>query len=119
MICVASFIVFGILGIFSASYRELAFEAYNCMLDRLTQGECDADFEDKVKAGAVGRALDRSPRAARFLDKHFEKLSIIFVLVFVLVSLYVLKSIVFLGIYGSCTGPQSSGCTITEGLNIL
>lgn len=116
MICVASFIVFSILGVFSAKYRSLAFEAYNCMLDRITLGECDAEFEDKVKATVIGRILDHSPRTARFLENHFQAVSIIFVVVFAFSFLYILKSLVFLAIFGSCTLGSGSGCVVSSGL---
>lgn len=118
MICVASLIVFSFLGIFSARYRELAFEAYNCMLDRITRGECDASFEDKIKAGLVGRVLDYSPKIAKLLNKHFEKLSLIFVILFVLSAVYTIKAIIFLLLYGSCAGPDT-GCTVSKGLGSI
>ena len=117
MICVASFIVFSFLGIFSAKYRSLAFEAYNCMLDRITLGECDAEFEDKIRATVIGKVLDHSPRTARFLERHFEAISIAFVVVFALSFLYVLKSLVFLAVFGSCTyGSGGGGCVVPSGL---
>ncbi|WEL23397.1 hypothetical protein [Candidatus Nanohalovita haloferacivicina] len=109
MICIASLIVFSILGIFSAKYRTLAKEAFDCMIDKAVVGECDSDFEDRVKAMIITPLLGKYPWAAKFVDRYLDKIAIIFVIVFIITFLISLRALVMLYIYGSCKGPET-GC---------
>jgi hypothetical protein len=44
MFCIAAFIVFATLAIFSASFRPLAAKAWHCVLRRVTFRPCDISF---------------------------------------------------------------------------
>ena len=52
VLCVIALIVFGILGIFSASHREYAKEAFNCVFRKATFRPCNTDFNKKLKVKA-------------------------------------------------------------------
>ena len=101
--------VFGFLGIFFAGYRALALEAFECMIQRAKTGECDADFETKMRATIIGKAMDRNPKLAKFLNKYLEYITWIMILL-LLVSMVVAA----IGIYnyimfGNCNGPSAAG----------
>lgn len=49
MLCLAALVVFSILGIFSASYRPLAREAFNCVFRKMTLRSCNTGFDQKIK----------------------------------------------------------------------
>ena len=49
MICILALIVFGILGIFSAKYREFAREAFKCVSLRVTLRKCESRFDEQMK----------------------------------------------------------------------
>jgi hypothetical protein len=118
MICIASLIVFSILGIFSAKHRELASEAFDCLLTKAVAGECDSSFEDRVRATVLTPLLGRFPRAAAFVDRHMEKLAAVFVILFIVTLAISLRALVFLYLYGSCAGPETS-CTASGILEVV
>jgi hypothetical protein len=109
MLCLLSFLVFGFLGIFFAGYRSLALEAFECLVQRAKTGECDADFEARMKSTIVGKAMDRNRKLAWFLNNYMEYLTW-FLIVLMLVSAFIAA----LGVYnyivfGNCNGPAASG----------
>lgn len=75
MLCVLSLIVSAFLGIFFASYRELAKESLNCLLQKAKTGECDADLNTRLKSTVVSKAMERDKRLARFLNNYIEYIS--------------------------------------------
>src|SRR3989344_5162086 len=75
MICIIALVVFSIVGIFSATHRALAKEALDCVLRRVTFRPCNTGFDEKMKGMIVGRLLNRSVFAARFVKKYFEFIS--------------------------------------------
>ena len=50
MICFVALIVFGILGIFSAKYREIAREAFSCVFLKMTLRKCDSRLDERLRA---------------------------------------------------------------------
>lgn len=112
MICVASLIVFSILGIFSANYREKAREAFRCVLSRGKSGECETGFETQVKSTVVGRLLEKNPRLARMVNNNFRILSWVFVVLFLVSGIFTTVSVYNYAQYGNCNGPDAQeGCT--------
>ncbi|MFB6242374.1 MAG: hypothetical protein ABEJ36_06265 [Candidatus Nanosalina sp.] len=115
MLCLLSFMVFGFLGIFFAGYRSLALEALDCMLQRARTGECDADFETKMRSTIIGEAMDKSPRLAKFLNSYLEYITWLLI-VLLLVSMVIAG----VGIYnyivfGNCNGPSATGgCSLDK-----
>ncbi len=60
MICLIALFIFAVLGIFSAKYRELSKEAFNCVFRRITLRKCETGFDKKMKAGFVSRLIGKS-----------------------------------------------------------
>lgn len=109
MICLLALIVFGILGIFSATHRKIAKEAFSCVFRRITLRKCETGLDKRLKSQLTGMFMRKAPRAASFVYKNFEIISWAFTILLV-------ASLVFTGIgavnlitYGSCD-PHSTTC---------
>ena len=109
MLCIASLIVFSILGIFSASHRELAREAFSCTIRRLTLRPCETGFKEKVKSKVLASLLERSVLAAKIFNKYFEILSFIFVVLMVGSTIWTIRGGYNYFFYGSCNGLNATG----------
>lgn len=109
MFCILAFIALSIISIFSASHRELAREAYDCVFRRITFRPCNTGFKEKMKARLVGKLLSRSAIAAKLLNKHFELLSWILFLTTVASIFWTGKGLYNFYMYGSCNGLNKSG----------
>lgn len=109
MFCILAFIVLGIISIFSASHRELAKEAYDCVFRRITFRPCTTGFKEKMQAKLVGKILNRSVVAARLLNKHFELLSWILFILTVASVFWTGKGLYNYYMYGSCNGLNKTG----------
>lgn len=109
MLCVIALIIFSILGIFSATHRALALEAFDCVFRRVTFRPCNTDFKEKMKNKILAKLLGRSALAARLFNKHFELLSWIFFILMILSTVYVARGGYNFYLYGSCNGLNQSG----------
>jgi hypothetical protein len=109
MLCVLSLIVSGFLGIFFASYRELAKESLGCLLQKARTGECDADLNTRLKSTVVSKAINRDRRLAKFLNNYIEYISWGLVIVFIVSAAYLVLGIYNYLVFGHCGGPQASG----------
>ena len=109
MFCILAFVALSIISLFSASHRELAKEAYDCVFRRITFRPCTTGFKEKMKAKLVGRLLNRSAFAARLLNKHFEFLSWILFLTTIASIFWTGKGLYNFYMYGSCNGLNKSG----------
>ncbi|MFB6166783.1 MAG: hypothetical protein ABEJ62_00790 [Candidatus Nanohaloarchaea archaeon] len=120
MICLLSLLVFGILGIFSASHRALAAEAFDCVTRRVKREPCETDLEDRVKASVIGKTLDYSPRAAKILSRHFELFSWVLLIALLLTGAYSAFSLFNYVVYGYCAGAAAQGgCSLEAGSPLL
>ena len=104
MFCIIAFIVLSILGIFSASNRELAREALDCVLRRVTLRPCNTGFDEKMKAKILGTVITRSEASARFLNKYFEPLSWVFFILLLGSSIWSVRGVYLYYTTGSCNG---------------
>lgn len=108
--CIVALVVFGVLGIFSASHRSLAKEAFGCVFRMATLRKCESQFDQKMKTKISVGLLKWNKTAGRFAFKHFEAISWALVLLTV-VSLV----LIFVGFYnfllfGNCNGPAGGFC---------
>jgi hypothetical protein len=117
MICLLSMIVFGILAIFSASYRPLAKEAFDCVFRRFTLRKCQSGLDVRVKSKIVGKLMSRSPKMARGVYRYFEFVSWIFVLLFFVSLAFSVSAVYNLVVYDNCNGPDADPetCFFTPG----
>jgi len=109
MPCIIALIVFGIMGIFSASHRALAKEAFSCVFRRITFRPCDTNFQEKIKGKILSKLITRSTFLAKMVNKHYEILSWIFFVLMVGSTLWVLRGGYNFYVYGSCNGLNESG----------
>jgi protein-disulfide isomerase len=116
MICVIAMIVFGILGIFSASYRVIAKEAFNCVFKKITLRKCDTGLDTRLKSQITGKLLKFSPRLGKSVYKHFEIFSWIFLIITIVTLFFMGQGIYFYAVYGNCNGPQSDQFCIFDPL---
>lgn len=122
MFCIAAFIIFAILGIFSASYRSLAKKAWGCVLRRLTFRPCDMNVQEEIKSRLVGKFILTKPRLARFINRFAGAFAWAFVVLSVWSLVIVINSGLNLFVYDTCNpnNPEScslagEGCGITSG----
>lgn len=109
MPCLIALIIFSIMGIFSASHRALAKEAFSCVFRRATFRPCDSDFKDKIKGKILSKIINRSTLLAKIVNKHYEILSWVFFALMVGSSVWVLNGVYNFYVYGSCNGLNQSG----------
>lgn len=109
MFCIIAFIIFAILGIFSATHRALARQALDCVFRRVTFRPCNTDFKEKIKGRIVGKLLNRSVFAAKMFNKHFELFSWLFFILMVASTFWAIKGGYNYYLYGSCNGLNQSG----------
>jgi hypothetical protein len=104
MFCIIAFVVLGILGIFSATNRQLAKEALDCVLRRVTLRPCNTGFDEKMKSRILGSVINRSETAARVLNNNFELLSWIFFVMMLASSILTVRGLYLFYTTGSCNG---------------
>jgi hypothetical protein len=109
MPCVLALIIFGILGIFSASQRVFAKEAFDCVFRRVTFRPCNTGFQEKIKGKILSKLIARSAFLAKMVNKHYEVFSWIFFILMVGSTVWVLRSGYNFYVYGSCNGLNDSG----------
>ncbi len=114
MICLVALIIASILGIFSASYRDIAKKAFNCVFRNLTFRKCDSGADQELRAKITVKIAKVSPKAAGWTFKWFNAISWFFVvLMFVSVSYSAYGFWNFIE-YGNCNGPDSSAFCVFD-----
>lgn len=105
MICLIALVVFGILGLFSAKYRAIAREAFDCVFRRITLRKCTTGLDKRLKSKITGKFTRKHPGIGKAVYRHFEAISWIFTIVLILSLSYSVYSVANLFIYGNCNGP--------------
>jgi len=117
MIYIIALIVFGVLGIFSASHRIIAKEAFDCVFRRLTLRRCDSGLDKRLKAQITGKLMKGWPRLGRQIYKHFEIISWIFLIMLLVSIFFTAQAGYFFIKYGNCNGEDSNKFCIFDPLN--
>lgn len=112
MFCIAAFIIFAVLGIFSAKYRSLAKKAWRCTFLKITFRPCDINFQEEAKAQILGKFIFTRPRFARFIDRWIGVFASVFVILSVWSLLVVLNSGLNLLVYDTCNLNNSESCSL-------
>lgn len=105
MICLIALVVFGILGIFSAKYRTIAKEAFDCVFKRITLRKCTTGLDKRMKSKITGKFMRKHPGFGKAVYKHFEIISWVFTIILILSLSYSVYSIGNFFVYGNCNGP--------------
>ncbi len=117
MFCIIAFVVLSILGIFSASNRQLAREALDCVFRRVTFRPCNTGFDEKMKAKILGFVITRSEGGARFLNKYFEVIAWIFFILLTASSVMAVRGVYLYYTTGNCNGVNNSGFCVFDPKN--
>lgn len=110
MICLIALVVFGIMSLFSVSFRPIAKEAFGCVFRRMTLRKCDTGFDQKMKAGITGKIMKRGPSLAKFIHNYFEIISWIFTIIMILSLIYSAIAVYNLAINGTCSPESPDTC---------
>ena len=110
MLCFVALAVFLFLSIFSAKYRPFAIRAIDCVVKKTTLRPCDTGLDDEIKAASVSGIMRVSPKAAVFMNRHFEAFSFAFTLLFFVSLFFMLQGFYNFAIYGNCNGPEGGFC---------
>ncbi|MBI5135553.1 DsbA family protein [Candidatus Uhrbacteria bacterium] len=114
MVCILSFIVLSITGLFSSTHRELAKEAWGCVWRRVTLRPCTVGFKEKIKGRLVAWLLGRSTLAAKILNRYFELLSWTLVVLTMVSTFWTVRGLYNYYFYGSCNGLNSTGFCVFD-----
>lgn len=112
MICVIALIVFGLMAVFSAAYRPLAREAFDCVFRKATFRKCRTNLDERLKSGITGRLMGSSPKIGAFVYKRFEILSWVFVILTVASLVFAADGLYNYAVHGNCNGPDSNNACI-------
>ena len=112
ILCFGALIVFAVLGIFSATHRELAKDAVECVFSNITLRPCKSGLDKRMKSQITGSILRKNPKAGRFVYKNFELLSWVFMIIMVVSTIYSVIGIYNYAVYGNCEGEDATGFCI-------
>jgi hypothetical protein len=115
MICLIALGVFSVTGIFSATHRQLAKEAFDCVFRRMTLRKCSTGFDEKMKMKLTGKLIGRSPLLARKLHQHFELVSWALTFTLIISLSFSVMGAYNLAVYGSCD-PHGTDCVFNPGV---
>lgn len=110
VVCFIALGVFAVLGIFSLKYRRLAAEAFDCVLRRVTFRPCVSRLDERIKAKIVSKVLPKNPALAKFINRNFEVISWIFVILTLVSLFFAAQGLWNFYIYGNCNGPAGGFC---------
>ena len=116
VLCFVALFVFAVLSIFSAKYRPLAIEAFDCSFRKVTLRKCQTGFDEKLKGMIISGLMMKNETAAKFVFKNFETLSLIFTFLFFASLVYSGYSIYNLVVYGTCD-PITGNCIFVPQTN--
>ena len=114
VLCLVALPFLAFLGLFSVRYRQLAKESFACVWRSVRFQPCTASVDERIRSQVTMSLARRSKTLARFVRAHFQALSVVFVLLVVVTSGYVLYGGAQYYLWGSCYGPDSSGFCVFD-----
>lgn len=116
VLCFIALPILAILGIFSATHRQLAKDAFKCVFLKVSFRPCDTKLDTRLKTSIVSSLLRRNKAAGKFLHKHFTVFSWIFVILMLASTYYVIDGGINYYKYGNCVGPGATSFCIFDPL---
>ena len=114
VLCWIALPILAMLSIFSAKYRRLTKESFECLFKTIVFKKCQSKLDQKIRSDISGTILRFSPSLAKAVYKYY----IIFTLAFMALFIW---SLIIGGIgvynyvqYGNCNGPDSDGFCIFD-----
>ena len=125
MICIAAFIILGLIGIFVAvlsifkreigrAYWRVFRKSLGCVSKKVRLQKCDTNFKDDVKNALFKKLVLRHPAWIKPLSAILEVLSVIFVAVFLWAVFTSIKSLLSLWALGTCNVDHPASCTLSS-----
>ena len=115
VICIVALVVFGIMGIFSASHRRIAKEAFSCVKRMMTFRPCETGFDDKVRSKVTAKLMKRSEKVAGIFYRNFKLISVLFTITFFVSMAYSAYGMYNLVVYGTCDPANPQDCVFNPG----
>ncbi len=123
MVCIAAFIILGLIGIFVAiisifkrdfgrAYWKALKKAWGCVGKKIRLQKCDTNFKDDVKNTLLKKVILKKPNWVKPLSAIIEVFSIIIVIVFIWAILTSVKSLLALWTLGTCNVTKPSACSL-------
>lgn len=123
MVCIAAFIILGLIGIFVAiisifkrdfgrAYWKAMKKAWGCVGKKIRLQKCDTNFKDDVKNSLLKKIILKRPKLVKPLSAIIEVLSVVIVIVFVWALLTSIKSLLALWALGTCNVTKPSACSL-------
>jgi hypothetical protein len=106
--CIVGLVGLSFLGIFSAKYRSLAKEAFNCVFRRITLRKCQTNFDQKMKVKISAKLAEKNPKIGGFFFKHFEAISWAMFLFLIFSLALTVNGLYNFFVYGNCNGENSN-----------
>jgi len=113
MICIVALVIFGILGIFSATHRQTAKEAFDCVFKTITLRPCNTGFDQRMKGKVVGFLFKTNPKLAGVISKNFKVFSILLIVLMFVSFIYSGIAVYNLTMHGTCNPLEPDSCILT------
>lgn len=123
MVCIAAFIILGLIGIFVAiisifkrdfgrAYWKALKKAWGCVGKKIRLQKCDTNFKDDVKNTLLKKIILKKPTWVKPLSAIIEVFSVLIVIVFIWAVLTSIKSLLAIWALGTCNVTQPSACSL-------
>ena len=123
MVCIAAFIVLGVVGIFAfivsifkpsvwKKYKKLMKKSAGCLGKKVRLQKCETGFKEDVKNTLLSRVIIKHPKWTKPLSALIEILSVLIVIVAVWALLTAVKSLLALWALGTCNVTVPSACSL-------
>ena len=125
MVCIAAFIVLGLIGVFVAiisifkrevgrAYLKVMKKSWGCVGKKVRLQKCDTNFKDDVKNALLKKVVLKHPNLVHPLSIIIEISSVIIVFVFAWAVLTSIKSLLSLWSLGTCNVDRPASCTLSS-----
>ncbi|MEI6093446.1 MAG: thioredoxin domain-containing protein [bacterium] len=114
VICFIALPVAAAVSVFSAKYRPLAAEAFDCVFKKMTFRKCRTGLDVKLKTSITSLFLKKNKKAGKFIFNNFELLSWLFIIITTLSMGGTIYGGINYYLYGNCNGPVEAGFCIFD-----
>jgi len=105
VLCFIALPILLILSIFSAKYKILARDAFECIGRTVTLRKCKSNLDERIKSHLTGKIIKISPKFGMFVYKRFQIISILFIILTLLSLFFSVTGFANYIKYGNCNGP--------------
>src|SRR3989344_7867029 len=106
VLCFIALPILLILSIFSAKYKILARDAFECIGRTVTLRKCKSNLDERIKSHLTGKIIKISPKFGMFIYRKFQIISIIFIILMIASLFFSVTGLINYLKYGNCYGPE-------------